>query len=323
LSEPLPAILLRSLRVAPTAPATIYVSGTRRTAPGSVVVRSGGSAVVMRSTDGGQTWSSFDHALAPTEFDLYLLGVDPRDPQRLFARTSAENDEAILVSEDGGESWNAVLHARGPFLAFAQSEDGEQVYLGSDRSGLWRSDDGGARFTAVRPDLPVHCLATRGEELWICPGYARSAFEIGRSTDRGATFEPVLHFDQFTGMTACESAEEPLEALCQSELPTIEQSLDSLEALRAQESGLAVAADAGPDAAAVEDVPATLAGSDAGPGALEDAPPDRARSAQAGGCSTVARGSRARLPLLASFALLLVSSRRLRCHVTERKPRHA
>lgn len=157
----------------------------------------GGGGVVLRSTDGGATWSQ---APAPAR----LLGVDG-DPEAVFATafrlgTSAEPSRgSILRSADRGASWTEV-HAFAGIPWDVWAAGGTVLVAGSTSAGagvLLRSQDGGASWAAVGT-LPRTLRDVRGVHASgatiIAVGWRAGAegSAILRSTDGGATWTETL-----------------------------------------------------------------------------------------------------------------------------------
>lgn len=196
--EPIEPILFEGIEIAPSDPERIYLSGSYP--PTGTDPR---LPYVHRSSDGGASWTrmAFD-GFGPTDQNVIVLGVDPSDPDHLFLRVKNEESDRLMRSTDGGQTWAEALSM--PILrGFAWSEDGSTVWAGGgERSGLWRSDDGGATFTQIG-EQEIRCLAARGDELWACANNFADGYAIGRSTDGGESFEPVLSFEDVAGMVEC------------------------------------------------------------------------------------------------------------------------
>ena len=219
-SPPIAPILFERVRIAPSDPRTVYLSGaTPRTA---LEPR---RAYVLRSLDGGASWEtrSFDLE-GEEERNVRVLAVDPARPQVLFMRVVKDpgaHPERLVRSVDGGASWEtiltpgevsaAVFDARGTLWVGGRREvsfDGPDSGPLPPTHGLWRSDDGGETFTQVRADLSVGCLAWWDGALWACADNIRDGFALGRSTDGGQTFEPTLRFEEMSGPVECAPSSE-------------------------------------------------------------------------------------------------------------------
>ncbi len=214
LGVPNTEVLLERVRVAPSDPSRIYVSG-------AIPARGGmpRRALFYRSDDGGETYTESQIALEGEERNVHVLAVDPTDPDRVLVRVvrlvTDLVPERLLISEDGGESWEtaaSLLEITG--LTF--SDDGSQVWVGGWDGAFLRSDAGGAAGTFVpvagQEELRVRCLSYRpGEtpgdgELWVCVDDLIYDYALGRSVDGGSSIEPLwglLDVRVDTGCPAC------------------------------------------------------------------------------------------------------------------------
>lgn len=214
LGTPNDEVLLERVRLAPSDPSRVYVSG-------AIPARGGMErrALFFRSEDGGRTYTEIAIPLQGAERTVHVLAVDPTDPDRVLVRmvrlVTDEEPERLLISEDGGESFQtaaSLLEITG--LTF--SDDGSQVWVGGWDGAFLRSDAGGAAGTfepvAGQEALRVRCLsyrpgATPGTgELWVCVDELRYDYALGVSTDGGSTLERRWGFADAridTGCPAC------------------------------------------------------------------------------------------------------------------------
>lgn len=195
-----------TLDVAPTDPQRLYLSGV------AVGAR---SPLLLRSRDGGATWQAAAEGVTLGD-EAFVSGVSPADPDTVFVRINEGFGSALLRSRDGASTFRVVARSADPMTGFALGLDGRTVWYGSVNGGLHRSDDGGDSFVPVNP-LPVLALRAHADALWVCSDWQR-AFALGRSRDRGASFEPVLRFEDLEGPPAC-SAPNPGVAACATVWP--------------------------------------------------------------------------------------------------------
>lgn len=129
------------------------------------------SGSLLRSTDGGRTWSDLG---APSIFDL---AINPANPDVVFATS----EEGTLRSDDGGESF-APVTTPGLLAFLAWGEQG--LYAASTEGQILFTNDLGASWD-VRGSLAAapSALATDGSNV-----VALVDDSIWGSTDEGLTF---------------------------------------------------------------------------------------------------------------------------------------
>ncbi|AKF04859.1 WD40/YVTN/BNR-like repeat-containing protein [Sandaracinus amylolyticus] len=198
---PHPTALTDRIRVGTSDPMRVYTSGAilmTDTEP-----RRG---VVLRSDDRAETFRAIEIPLVEGERIVHVLGVDPTNADRLFARmvrpVADEVPERLLISEDGGDTWRTVLEML-EIVGFAMSADGRTVWAGSWDGGLARSTDGGLTFEMLDPALRVRCLAQREGELWVCADDRTTGFALARSSDGGETLDALWSYDDVRNDVGC------------------------------------------------------------------------------------------------------------------------
>ena len=159
---------------------------------------------LYRSTDGGRTWS---HVLQLGDWTGAVdIAADPQDPKVLFASAweahqypwqsyftkVAGPGSALYKSLDGGASWTRLQGGGWPQgslgrigLAVTHTGAGTRVYAAVDSSkvgGLYRSDDGGARWSRVNDeDAFTDWYASR---LTVAPDDPDTVYTVGQSIRR-------------------------------------------------------------------------------------------------------------------------------------------
>ncbi|MBN8614204.1 MAG: hypothetical protein J0L92_26635 [Deltaproteobacteria bacterium] len=228
-------ILLDRVRVAPSDPRTVYVSGAapRR---GDTPRR----AMVLASFDGAETFTTAEIPLLDGERSVHVLAVDPANPRRaLFRMTRTVTDtvpERLLLTEDGGSTYGTVLEMR-EIVGLTFSHDGERVWAGSWDGGLARSDDAGATWTLIDPTLRVRCLAERsgvsgGRELFVCVDELTEPYAVARSYDDGHTLEEVWGFHDISNDLGCSGCT-AVGAICPTDWADVLYDIASLGAIDA------------------------------------------------------------------------------------------
>ena len=174
---------------------------------------------VYRSTDGGTTWAKT--LFVDEKTGCSDLAMDPSNPRVLFAgmwqfvihtwgRRSGGPGSGLFVSRDGGATWTrlvgnglpegpigkvAVAIARSnPQRVYAMFETGDGVPWEGQPTGtgqLWRSEDGGRRWTLINRDRNVMGRAHYYSRMAVSPSDADEAYfltaSFAKSIDGGAS----------------------------------------------------------------------------------------------------------------------------------------
>jgi len=168
--------------------------------------------VIYRSDDAGATIRelSFPH---PDAIGSYVAGIDRTNPDVFYVRVLVEappvdggapgRQTILLRSSDGGATFSELVRSRGAMLGFAYSADGKTLFHGGPDDGLQRSTDSGKTWSRIH-DTRVRCLRVHRGVLWICGTEETDGFALARSSDNGATIDPVLQFGRIKGPPACE-----------------------------------------------------------------------------------------------------------------------
>ena len=107
---------------------------------------------LYRSDDGGGNWTKLDASNYMLWRPFYFgnLIVDPKDENKIF-----KPDLILLLSNDGGKTFNVVSGgAHGDFHDVWIDPKNPNIVIAGDDGGLWRSEDGGNRWTHAI-NLPV------------------------------------------------------------------------------------------------------------------------------------------------------------------------
>ncbi len=127
-------------------------------------------AGVLRSTDGGTTWSTLTRAPFVGQ-GFYSLVVDPADRRRLYAGTTG----GLYTSADSGASW--TQRRSSVTWSVSRARTGNEILAGC-RDGLYRSTNG-TTWTAVT--LPGAPASFDRLAVAIAPSSSRVAYAWGAS----------------------------------------------------------------------------------------------------------------------------------------------
>jgi photosystem II stability/assembly factor-like uncharacterized protein len=211
-----PTQSIGALAVAPSNPDVIYVGSGEGLQRPDLSVGDG----IYKSTDAGRTW---EHLGLRDGRQIGAILVDPRDPDRLFVAVlghpyGPNEERGVYRSGDGGRTFQRVLwkdentgaidlafDPSNPQTIFAVLWAARQApweygnEFSGPGSGLYRSDDGGARWRAVGRGLPTAKEGLGRIGIGIAPSdpmrmYALVEAPKGglfRSDDEGETFRKV------------------------------------------------------------------------------------------------------------------------------------
>ncbi|MET0286790.1 MAG: hypothetical protein ABW352_20075 [Polyangiales bacterium] len=166
----------------------LYVSGADAARP-----RLG---VVLRSEDGGQSWSRATLDLPAGTGSLWISGIHPSNPDKLWLRVAARGDTLGLLparlyaSVDKGATFTQLATTNKGMFGFALSPDGAQLAYGGPGDGLFVGPSDGSAFVK-RSSLSVRCLRWP-DALYACADEPADPFSVGVSRDQGVTFEPLF-----------------------------------------------------------------------------------------------------------------------------------
>ena len=153
LTDQQPTLVMGAIAQSVSSPAVVYAA----TGDGDGQIPYG--IGLLRSSDGGATWSSIAiAALAGT--GAYDLAIDPVDPLRVWIAT----DKGLFVTRNGGQS---VQHAKAEMCWSVSIHPGAPTeIMAAFATGLMRSTDGGSTWAATA--LPGTQANTRFKRLEVC-----------------------------------------------------------------------------------------------------------------------------------------------------------
>lgn len=168
LTDSEPSLAVGSIGLDPTtSPTTIYVGTGEENFNNDAYYGAG----VLKSTDGGKTWTQ-DQTFSPVAVKskaaagpyIGALAVNPANNQILLAAVESTAGSSLSAgiwrSTDGGNSWTPVLPQSGSVanagtaVAYDPNSPGTAyaalgAYVGNSSDGVYKSTDGGATWTAL------------------------------------------------------------------------------------------------------------------------------------------------------------------------------
>jgi photosystem II stability/assembly factor-like uncharacterized protein len=156
--------LARYIWVDPRDSARVYVSTgifDRDAYNSDIPSNTPGGVGILRSDDGGQTWTVLDEDNGLGGLYIPSLFMDPENPDILLAAVTSPalspRGEGVYVTYDGGDTWERILEAETGLSmdAVEISVSDPDVWYAATENLAYRSDDAGqtwSRFDMVSPD---------------------------------------------------------------------------------------------------------------------------------------------------------------------------
>lgn len=182
--------------------------------PGTVYAMTGGERI-FKTTDGGGSWNAVTSDLVYVLALVYSrLAIDPQNPSTMYA-----GGDGILKSTDGGKNWSTASSGLPPpswgidggrydpvgSLAI-NPQNPNTIYAVTWGSGLYKSTNGGATWSAANAGLPtvltdlfsIHAFAIdpKNPNTLYCAAHAEPngyADYVYKSTDEGVSWSLVAN----------------------------------------------------------------------------------------------------------------------------------
>jgi hypothetical protein len=200
-----------TVEVAPSNAQRIYISGTSNEDPLE--------GIVERSDDGGVTWTRSTVRLPRGSGSLFLSGIHPTDPDRLWFRVPGRGDiygvlpARLWLTVDGGLTFQPVADTAHGMLGFAVAPSGDRIAFGGPLDGLFVAPADASEAPSKVSDLRVGCLRWRESGLYVCAGEPVDPYSLGHAVEPTEGFSPLWHRAD-TCRGAC-TADATLELKCQ------------------------------------------------------------------------------------------------------------
>lgn len=143
---------------------------------------------VYRTADGGDLWTRRTQGLSEKRTPSFAILGGEAGTERVLAGTVA----GAFLSTDGGATFSRTSPGELAVLAIAQDpRRPETILLGTEGSGVWRSEDGGASFapsTTGMTHLRIGATETFRGHLLVAVHHAGPASGLYVSADGGRSF---------------------------------------------------------------------------------------------------------------------------------------
>jgi hypothetical protein len=155
---------------------------------------------LLRSTDGGTTFTPRDLSPALGMQAVRLIAVDPDDAEKVYLRVTGTSGDVLAIADAVGV--RIALTVSGTMTAFLRRADG-RIFLGTASAAGFISTDGGQTFMAWPHTPHLHALSERGGMLYAAGDNFADGFAVAVSSDDGVSWRPLLSFDHICGPLAC------------------------------------------------------------------------------------------------------------------------
>jgi photosystem II stability/assembly factor-like uncharacterized protein len=170
-----------AIAVAPSDPNTVWVGGGDQANARSSISGKG----VFKSTDAGKTWQSMG---LPDSHHIARIVIHPKNPDIVYVAAighlfSKNEERGVFRTMDGGKSWKKVLYIddgvgavdlvmnrKTPTQLFAAMYDKDrkpwQIVESGPKSGLYKTDDAGEKWTQLGGGLPTGKIGRIGIDMY-------------------------------------------------------------------------------------------------------------------------------------------------------------
>src|SRR5437868_4547378 len=129
----------------PKNPDIIYASSYQRRRAVGQMIGGGPEGGIWKTTDGGKKWTKLSKGLPKDDMGRTALGVDPKNPLRVYALISAKRPGG----RGGFPSTGSGQAAGGGAAPGAPTDAPAAAPSTVDEAGFYRSDDAGASWTRI------------------------------------------------------------------------------------------------------------------------------------------------------------------------------
>jgi len=177
-----------------------------------------GSAALLRSGDGGASWTRFELGVGPS-VQVKIAQVDPADANTVYLLVSVGGADEIRVTADGGATVQPLLAPNTILGGFVRASDGT-LYAGSAGGDFYVRAPGATGFER-RAGPHLRCLGERAGRVYACGDSVADGYDLATSDDGGKSFQKLLTFTQLLGPATCPA----VQSACAADFAALQRTL--------------------------------------------------------------------------------------------------
>ena len=185
----------------PKKPDVIIAAALQRRRHVGQLIGGGPESGLYKTTNGGATWTKLKKGLPDVDMGRTGLGMDPKNPKRVYALITAKGDKTGMYrSDDEGETWTRTRDNKdwgwdpGYYNEiFVDPHKPDTVW--STQTNVWKSEDGGKTFKQV----PLQGVHVDYHEIWFDPSDDKHML-LGNDGGLYETYDGMKTFRHFTNL---------------------------------------------------------------------------------------------------------------------------
>ena len=151
---------------------------------------------IMKSTDGGSTWTNISTMTITSNDMMSRLLIDPSNTQNIYAAGSF----GIIKSTDAGASWNSIMPSGDPIFSMEFKPGnsstiyaaGKGFYVSTDAGNTWSNSSTGLPSSTYRMSIGVTPANSAYVYILSADPSGKSINGVYRSTDAGLSFSTQM-----------------------------------------------------------------------------------------------------------------------------------
>lgn len=203
-----PTIWWKSVKVARSNAQRVYLGGYQVAGMLPDAGQAPPSAHLMRSDDGGATWSEVDLAASSVIFGatpiVLVAAVDPKQADTVLLTSLGANGrgDRLYRSTNAGATFTEVLATTDTIKDVLFAADGS-VFVAT-LAGSFRSTDNGASFAPLAGSPQLQCLGQRADGSYVgCGANWEPDFKAVATSPDAGTWSKIFRFVELAGPLAC------------------------------------------------------------------------------------------------------------------------